>query len=84
MLLNLIKYQRPDITKIYVYVKDLFQSKSQLLINGRQKVGIEILKNLTTFIDIHKQVMMFVKICKILMEEESVDSVLRCDSRCGM
>ena len=33
MLLNLIKHQRPDIDKIYLYVKDPFESKYQLLIN---------------------------------------------------
>ena len=34
-----------DIDKIYLYVKDPFESKYQLLINRRGKVGIEILKN---------------------------------------
>ena len=51
MLLNLIKNQQPDIDKIYLYVKDPFESKYQLLINGREKVGIKKLKNLKTFID---------------------------------
>ena len=45
MLFNLIKHQRPDIDKIYLFVKDPFESKYQFLINGREKVGIEILKN---------------------------------------
>ena len=36
MLLNLIKHQRPDIDKIYLCVKDLFESKYQLPINGRE------------------------------------------------
>ena len=45
LLLNLIKYQRPDIDKIYLYVKDPFESKYQSLINGREKVGIEKIKN---------------------------------------
>ena len=39
-LLNLIKNQRPDFDKIYLYVKDPFKSKYQFLINGREKVGI--------------------------------------------
>ena len=43
--MNLIKHQRPDISKIYLYVKDPLESKHQLLINRREKVGIEILKN---------------------------------------
>ena len=51
MLLNLIKNQRPDIDKIYLYVKNPFESKYQLLVNGREKVGIEILKNPKAFID---------------------------------
>ena len=44
-LLNLIKHQRPDIDKIYSYVKDPLESKYQLLINGREKAGIENVKN---------------------------------------
>ena len=34
-----------------LYVKDPFKSKYQLLINGREKIGIENLKNLKAFID---------------------------------
>ena len=41
MLLNLIKHQRPDIDKIYIYVKDTFESKYELLINRREKVQIK-------------------------------------------
>ena len=51
VLLNLIKHQRPDIDKIYSYIKDPFESKYQLPINGREKVGNENLRNLNTFID---------------------------------
>ena len=51
MLLNLIKYQQPDIDKIYLYVKDPFEWKYQLLINEREKVRTEILKNPKSFID---------------------------------
>ena len=39
VLLILIKHQWPDIDKIYLYVKDPFESKCQLLINGREKIG---------------------------------------------
>ena len=42
MLLNLIKH---------LYVKDLFESNYQLLINGREKVGIKKSKNPKAFID---------------------------------
>ena len=50
-LLNLIKIQQPDIDKSYLHFKDPFESKYQLLINGREKVGIKYLKNSKTFID---------------------------------
>ena len=49
MLLNLTKTQRQDIDKIYLYIKDLFESKHQLLINGREKVVIKKLKNPEAF-----------------------------------
>ena len=51
VLLNLIKHQGSDIDKIYLYVEDQFESKCQLLTNGREKVGIKTLKNPKTFID---------------------------------
>ena len=54
VFLNLIKYQRPDIDKTYLYFKDPFISKYQLFINGREKVGIETLKNQKVFIDYSK------------------------------
>ena len=50
MLLNLIKHQQPDIDNIYLYVKGPFESKYQLLINRREKVVIENLKNPKPFI----------------------------------
>ena len=36
VLLNLMKYQRPDVNRIYLYVKDPFKSK--LLLNRKEKV----------------------------------------------
>ena len=51
VLLNLIKHQRTDIDKIYLYVKDSFESNYQLLINGWEKVGVDILKNPKPFTD---------------------------------
>ena len=50
VLLNWIKHQIPDIDKIYLYVKDPVRSKYQLLVNEKEKVGIENLKNLKAFI----------------------------------
>ena len=49
VLLNLIKHQGPDIDKIYLYVKDPFKSKCQLLINGRENVETQNLKNPKAF-----------------------------------
>ena len=51
VLLNVIKHQRLHFDKIYLYVKDPFGSKYQLLINGRKKVGIKTIKNPKAFID---------------------------------
>ena len=51
VLLNLIKHQRRNIDKIYLYFKDPFGSNYQLLINGREKVEIKKLKNSKGFID---------------------------------
>ena len=50
-LLNLIKHQWLDTDKIYLYVKDPFESKFQLLTNGREKVGNKNFKNLKLFVD---------------------------------
>ena len=44
VLLNLMKHRRLDIDKIYLDVKDPIESKHQSVINGREKVGTEILK----------------------------------------
>ena len=44
VLLNVIKHREPDIDKIYLFVKDTFESKYQLLINEREKVGIKKIK----------------------------------------
>ena len=45
VLFNLIKDQQPDIDKVYLYVKDPFKSKYQLLIKEREKVGIRKFKS---------------------------------------
>ena len=50
MLLNLIKNQRPDTDKTYLYIKDPFKLKYQLLINRREKVGIKKSKDPKAFI----------------------------------
>ena len=56
VLLNFIKHEGPDRDKTYIYVKDPLESKYQLLINGREKVGIENLINLKEFIDYSQEI----------------------------
>ena len=51
MLSNLIRNQRSDLDKIYLYTKNPFKSKYQSLIKWREKVRIKELKNPKTFID---------------------------------
>ena len=51
MLLNVIEHQRPDIDKIYLYVKSPLESKYQLIINEKEKVAIKKLKNSEAFTD---------------------------------
>ena len=52
--MNLIKNHQQDIDKIYLYVRDPFESKYQLLIDGREKVGMKTWYNPKAFID-HSQ-----------------------------
>ena len=40
-LLNLSKHQQADLNKLYLHVNDPFESKYQLLIDEREKVGIK-------------------------------------------
>ena len=49
-LLNLINNQ-PDIDKIYLYAKDLYEAKYQLLINTRGKVGLKHYDDPKAFIE---------------------------------
>ena len=67
VLLNLMKHQRPDIDKIYLYVKDPFESKYQLLIKGREKVGTENLKIQRHLLISYKQLMMFINIWRTII-----------------
>ena len=76
MLLNVIKHQRPDIDEIFLYIKDPFEWKYQMLVNGREKVGIENLKCIQRHsLVVHEQLMMCMK---------SVNSVWWYDSRYGI
>ena len=51
VLLNLIKHQGADIDKVYLYVKDQFESMYQLLITRREKARNKKFKNPKAFLD---------------------------------
>ena len=55
VLLNLIKHRWPDIDKIYLYVKDPFESNYQLLFKRWEKVGMKKRKIRKNLLIIHKQ-----------------------------
>ena len=63
-----MKYQRLAIDNIYLYVKDPFESKHQLLINERENVGIKKLKNSKTFIDYLQKIDDFFEIYKTITQ----------------
>ena len=71
MLLNLVKLQQPDISKNHLYVTVTLESKYQLFIDGREKVGIKNLKIQKRLLIIHKQLMMFMmmKIWKTITQQ---------------
>ena len=46
VLLNLIHHQ-PDIDKIYLYAKDAYRQKYQLLINKGEEVGFKCFHRIT-------------------------------------
>ena len=74
MLLNLVKYQRSYIDKIYLNAKDSFRSKYQLLINGRKKVGIKNLKkSKSTHLLFLNKLMKFTKTKKIIIQQRKED-----------
>ena len=54
--MNLIKSQWPDTDKTFLYVKDPFKSKYQLLISGKVNVEIQKSKNPKAFIDYSQKI----------------------------
>ena len=62
-MLNLISYQ-PDIDKIYLYAKDPYEPKYQLLINKRKGVGLKPYNNSKAFIEYSNNMDEFMKILK--------------------
>ena len=67
--LTIMKHQRPVVEKIYLYVKDPFESKYQLLINKRKKQGLKILKIKKHLLVIHQQLMMRMVIYKTMIQQ---------------
>ena len=51
-----MKHQQPDADKSYLFVKYLFESKYQLLINKREKGRIKRTKKPKAFIDYYKTI----------------------------
>ena len=49
-LLNLINKQ-PDIDKIYLYAKDLYEAKYQFLINKKESIGLKYFTDPKAFIE---------------------------------
>ena len=49
-LLKLINNQ-PDIDKIYLYAKDLYEAKYQYLTNKREKVGLKYYNDFKVFME---------------------------------
>ena len=47
---DLINHE-PDIAKIYLYAKDPYEAKYQLLINKRESTGLKYLNDLKAFIE---------------------------------
>ena len=64
LLLNSIQNQ-PDIDKIYLYAKDLYEPNNQYLINKRESVGINHFNDPKAFMTIQAICMMFTKILMI-------------------
>ena len=62
-LLNLINNE-PDIHKIYLYAKDQYKGKHQLLINKRESAGLKYCNDSKAFIEHEMIWTMFLKILK--------------------
>ena len=58
-LLNLIKEQ-PDIDKMYLYAKDPYELKYQLLINKRESVGLKHFDDPNAFIEYSNNICIYV------------------------
>ena len=82
--MHLIKNKGPDIDKIYLCVKNPFESKHQLPINGREKVGIKSLKNSKALIHYSHTIDVYEKLKTIIQQKKkSVNSSWWHDSKYG-
>ena len=59
-LLSLIE-NHPDIDQIYLYLKDLYESKYQYLINKRECIGVNHLNDLRRSLNIQMICLRFIK-----------------------
>ena len=66
-LLNLTN-QEPDIDKIYLYVKNSYEAKYQILINKRESTGIKYLNDCKTFNEHSNDRMIIDKILKNIIQ----------------
>ena len=84
--MNLTKNLLPEIEKIYLFVKRPFESKYQLPITRREKLGIQNLKNTKSFSDYLSKIDDVYENSEdynLTKEKESVKSVWWHDSRYG-
>ena len=66
--LNLINNE-PDMEKIYLYAKDPYEAKYQLLINKRESTGLSILTIQKLLWNTQMIWLMFTKILKIIIQK---------------
>ena len=70
-LLYLIKKQ-PDIDRIYLYTKDLYEHKYQFLINKRESIGLRHFNDPKAFIEYLNGMKMFRKILMNIIQVKRV------------
>ena len=62
-LFNLIRFE-PDIDKIYLYAKDSYKAKYQLLSNKKEKAGLKHINDSKALLNTRITWMLFIKILK--------------------
>ena len=69
-LLNLIVHE-PDIDKLFLYAKDPYEAKYQLLTNKREGTGLKYLNDLKFLFNTQIIWMIFIKILKIILQTKN-------------